>query len=246
MITFYDIHSTTSTKAWNLNTWKVRYILNYKSLPYKTEFIEYPDIEEVTKNLGVRPTSVKADGSLLYTLPAIHDTKTGKAMADSFVIAQYLDDTYPETPAVVVKGMEMLTIAFVDTFTEIFYPYFRCLLRNLTEILSPRSTEYISQRFPSNIWDELLNLTKDEQMDSLNKIRDELGRVNGWFNSRVEKGIFTMGCQPTFVDFAIAGVFVCIRIRLGEDSKEWKEIGKWHGGRWARIVDGLREWEDMN
>ena len=37
--------------AWSPNVWKVRAVLNYKKLPYKTEWIEFPDIEPKLKEL---------------------------------------------------------------------------------------------------------------------------------------------------------------------------------------------------
>ena len=40
----------------------VRYALNYKSLPYKTVWIEYHEIEPVAKKLGAKPTKRKANG----------------------------------------------------------------------------------------------------------------------------------------------------------------------------------------
>ncbi|KAF4617880.1 hypothetical protein D9613_006292 [Agrocybe pediades] len=77
-ITFYDIPSD-CVGAWSSNTWKTRFCLNYKGIPYNTVWVEYPDIEELSKKLGLKPTG-KAfwDASKdYYSLPAIHDPSTG-------------------------------------------------------------------------------------------------------------------------------------------------------------------------
>ncbi|KAF9542269.1 hypothetical protein CPC08DRAFT_588882, partial [Agrocybe pediades] len=33
-----------------------------------------------------------------FTVPTIHDSSTGMYLSDSFLIVQYLDKTYPNTP----------------------------------------------------------------------------------------------------------------------------------------------------
>jgi glutathione S-transferase len=77
---------------------KDRVELNYKGIPYRTEGNEFPDIEPLSKKLGIEPTNHNPDGSALYTLPAIHDSSTGVYIADSTAIAEYLEKTYPSFP----------------------------------------------------------------------------------------------------------------------------------------------------
>ncbi|KAK0452716.1 uncharacterized protein EV420DRAFT_1630370 [Desarmillaria tabescens] len=88
----YDIPSTVSNKAWSPNVWKARYVLNYKGLPYRTEWVD-------------SPTSKPSDGvAPHYTLPLLHDHSTGASVSESAAIARYLDKTYPETPVVIPAG----------------------------------------------------------------------------------------------------------------------------------------------
>ncbi|KAJ3510855.1 hypothetical protein NLJ89_g4435 [Agrocybe chaxingu] len=110
-ITFYDIPSTFPNNVWSPNTWKARrvaylisnrsevlifgtrrYCLNYKRIPYKTEWVEYPDIEPLCKRLGIAPTDKKKDGSgrrTNYSLPASTEPFQRAAyVSDSFAIAQ--------------------------------------------------------------------------------------------------------------------------------------------------------------
>lgn len=93
-------HYTTPTPS-ALTTPPSSYLLNIKDLPYRTQWLEYPDIAGYLKALGVPPT---APGTIApYTLPAIYDPKTKRFVAESAAIAAYLDDTYPATPAVMPK-----------------------------------------------------------------------------------------------------------------------------------------------
>ncbi|KAJ7483558.1 hypothetical protein FB451DRAFT_1234964 [Mycena latifolia] len=75
-IVFYDIPSTLPNKCWSPNTWKTRYALNFKGIPYKTSWVEYPDIEPLSREVGAAPTRNKPDGRPHYTLPMIHDPST--------------------------------------------------------------------------------------------------------------------------------------------------------------------------
>lgn len=98
--------------AWAPKSWRIRYRspaansnqdpylytqlhkVYYKGIPYKTEWLEYPDIEGKLKELGISLTSIKQDGQPFYPLPAIFDPNTSTGIADSYSIARYLDKTY--------------------------------------------------------------------------------------------------------------------------------------------------------
>ena len=79
-----------------------RDVLDYKGIPWNTAWVEYPDVEPTLKKLGATPTSTKPDGSPFYTVPvisdSIHKTDSGEptVVSDSWNIAIYLEETYPE------------------------------------------------------------------------------------------------------------------------------------------------------
>ena len=110
-------------RTWySLNRDHLRAVFNYKGIPYRTEWVEVPDIEPLSKKLGINPTGQKKDGSPFYTLPAIYDPATGTAIADSFAIAEYLENTYPETPSVFPKESAALQKAFEPTLVQNICP----------------------------------------------------------------------------------------------------------------------------
>ncbi|TFY51247.1 hypothetical protein EVJ58_g10668, partial [Rhodofomes roseus] len=98
VIILYDIPSTVPGNAWSANTWKTRFALNYKGIPYRTQWVEYPDIAPLLTSLGVSPNT-PSTWTFPYTLPAIYDPRTRTVLMDSIKIARYLDETYPDTPA---------------------------------------------------------------------------------------------------------------------------------------------------
>ena len=50
-VILYDIPSKPRCHGWSLNPWKTRMALNYKKVPYKTEWIEFPDLAPKFKEL---------------------------------------------------------------------------------------------------------------------------------------------------------------------------------------------------
>ncbi|KAH7923179.1 hypothetical protein BV22DRAFT_1036641 [Leucogyrophana mollusca] len=92
-ITFFDLASTVG--PFSPLTWRTRYVLNYKNIPYRTEWVGFADVETVLVSNGVPPTSATKPK---YTVPAIIDSKVGQEpaiVADSPLIADYLESTYP-------------------------------------------------------------------------------------------------------------------------------------------------------
>jgi hypothetical protein len=51
-IVLYDL-ACTKNICFSPAVWRVRLLLNYKRIPYKTIFLEFPDIEPTLKQLSV-------------------------------------------------------------------------------------------------------------------------------------------------------------------------------------------------
>jgi glutathione S-transferase len=58
------------------------------------------------KKIGAEHTSLKGDQPH-YTLPVIYDPNTNTAVSDSYNIAKYLDEHYPDTPTAIPRGTEV-------------------------------------------------------------------------------------------------------------------------------------------
>lgn len=79
---------------------RIRLVLNYKKVPYKTVWVEYADIQTLSKEIGAQPTDKRPNGEPRYTLPAIRITSTGEVIADSAKILQHVEVKYPENPLI--------------------------------------------------------------------------------------------------------------------------------------------------
>ncbi|KAI0258202.1 hypothetical protein BC834DRAFT_975383 [Gloeopeniophorella convolvens] len=88
----YDIPGTSvKHSAWSPNTWKTRFVLNYKGVPYKTEWVECLNIAALAKRLDAPHTSVDSNGAAEYTAPMLRDVRTGKTISGESAIASFED-----------------------------------------------------------------------------------------------------------------------------------------------------------
>lgn len=93
-IKFYDLPSVHPETWWSPNTYKTRFVLNYKRIPYTTIGIHYPDIEEESKKLGLNPAMNRP----FWTVPII--VHEAEVVRGSFDIAKYLDNKFKDRPVV--------------------------------------------------------------------------------------------------------------------------------------------------
>ncbi|KAF9039154.1 hypothetical protein BJ165DRAFT_1352265 [Panaeolus papilionaceus] len=247
MIIFYDIPSTLPGSAWTPNTWKTRYTLNYKGIPYKTEWIEYPDIEAHCKALSISPTMKKEDGSDYYTLPAIWDTSTGAKVSDSFAILQYLEKTYPERPTLFPDNTKALhfvfQVALRSTDISAVVPF---LIPAEGAKLNPRSKEYFyrtrSERFGKPLEDT--TPTGEEGEKQWAKFKAGLDTINDWYEMTDDGGPFMMGNKLGWSDVFLASQLTWAKV-VWQGEPQWQEISSWNGGRWAKLLEAMKPYSQV-
>ncbi|KAK7060782.1 hypothetical protein VNI00_000514 [Paramarasmius palmivorus] len=186
-----------------------------------THKVEYPDIQDTCKRIGAAPTTTKSDGTPLYTLPMIYDPNTGIALSDSFLIAEYLDKTYPDTPRVIPPRTRALQAAFIVALES--------KLGALFQFLMPKATWALNKASEAHFRKEGLEM----------KAEAEFGAINTLLTKEDE---FVMGDTLSFADFALGAILVTSKVLLGEDSEEWKRIANWHEGRWGKLSQSLEKY----
>ncbi|KAJ7644273.1 hypothetical protein FB45DRAFT_292487 [Roridomyces roridus] len=242
-IVFYDIPSRAPGSAMSGNTWITRYSLNFKGLAFKTMWVEIPDIGDLCKKIGAAPSAINEDGSPYYTLPVIQDPNTGAVIADSLKIASYLDETYPDTPRLLPPGTRALQKGFRAGVEASAVPgSLAFMLPAMVQILRPRSAEYFVRTREASLGHKLSELspTSETREAAWRKFESGFGKVSSWMD---DDGVFFMGDTASLADFAVAGIMQWFRSVLGRESAEWKDIERWHGGRWAKLVSALQKYE---
>lgn len=224
-----------------------RLILNYKGLPYKTEWVEYPDIEALCKKLGVPPGGAHADGTPFYTLPVIHDKSTNTSISESMAIAHYLDKTYPHTPSVIPAGTGALQAATEFALQQAFLGHLLpvIVLPNLKQ-LNPCSQGFYRRAREADLGRlEDLAPTAASQDEAWKKVQDGLSKVAKWMErfEDGQEGKFIMGDSMSFVDCIIAARLLWMKKVLGDKSPQWMQVMTWDGGRWARYIGRFQKYE---
>ncbi|KAI0754890.1 hypothetical protein C8Q80DRAFT_1141673 [Daedaleopsis nitida] len=240
-IIFYDIPgNAVDDKAWSPNTFKTRYCLNIKGIPYKTVWVEYPDIAGLCKKIGATCTSTKADGTSHFTLPAIYDPNTRTGISESAAIAQYLDKTYPSTYSVVPKGTEALHKAFTQALHD-------AILQDLLQMnlpptclqLNPPSSEYFRRTREATYgmkMEEFSPEGSEKRAKHWKRVEDGLRLVKGWMEAGGEGKLLVMGEQICYADITIASWLEWTRRVHGTNSQVWKDVMGWDGGFWAKFM----------
>ncbi|RFU32969.1 hypothetical protein B7463_g3373, partial [Scytalidium lignicola] len=209
-IVLYDL-ACTKNVCFSPIVWRIRLMLNYKHIPYKTIFLEFPDIEPTLKGLGLVPGESASGNKNKYTVPAIHHVPTNTYMMDSVPISQFLESTYPDPPVPLTSelGLEIETKA-----RAVVGRVFRTsVMPREINILSPRSQEYFRRTCEALLGhrlEDLLDLEKEDQ--AWNAIGDGIRTVGELMLTHKADGPFVLGARPSYTDFFIAGSLQSARV----------------------------------
>ncbi|KAJ3557366.1 hypothetical protein NM688_g1511 [Phlebia brevispora] len=221
--------------------------LNYKGLPYRTVWLEYPEIEPTCIKLGVSPTGTKPDGSPFYTCPIIYDPTTKRYVSDSLIIAQYLDETYPETPQLVRKGTAPLHLALEDAFLTIIGPsLFQLVLYESWVLLNEASKPYYKMTREAFVGTKLEDLAPPgpKRDEAWKQAEASFGSLLKWVEANGKDSDLLGGDSICQSDFIVGAYLIAAQRTLGEDSEEWSKVMGWHGGKWKRFMKWLEPYVD--
>ncbi|EIM81362.1 uncharacterized protein STEHIDRAFT_161553 [Stereum hirsutum FP-91666 SS1] len=254
VITLYDIPgNATKDKAWSPNVWKTRYALNSKRIPYKVEWVEYPDIKSTCERLGVPPSEFQLKNGKnepLYTVPFIYDPKTQTYVSESFHIAQYLESTYPDTPKLFPEG-PLNGAAALNLFEDVWMEKFLTPIRPLMMLkvhnqLNPASQPFFRETREAYLGKKLEDLMpedKERQKEMWAAVKAGLGKIDGYMNWNGTATTFWRGDVRSYADFVMAAWLVWVQRIWRKGSPEWTELAAWHGGRWNKLVSEFENWE---
>ncbi|KZV76634.1 hypothetical protein PENSPDRAFT_747516 [Peniophora sp. CONT] len=249
LITFYDMprkgseNRSESEQCWSPNNWKTRFALNIKGLRYKTEWLSFTAVEPKMKELGVGPQP----GPLKYTLPTIYDPKTKKVITESFAIATYLDEAYPETPRLVAPGAAGLHQAFLEKVAgpllSAMFPlvcmsaYEQCCMNEADEhwFRTTRESWFGGKRL------EDIGPKGEALTEACKGIGGQLDGIAKLVAANGMDAVFIGGDSPSHADTAIAATLLCALRLNGKDSEVSRVI---LGHKWAgNFIKAMSKWE---
>ncbi|KAJ8090028.1 hypothetical protein PM082_018607 [Marasmius tenuissimus] len=234
MLTLYDLGPTTFPEFLGgaSHVRKIIFALNYKKLPFKIEVLPFGSLEPTARSLGASPTGTHPDGTPKYTVPFLYDSDKSKIVTESFAIAEYLDETYPDTPKLFAEGATKAQRELIDAreaATGILVP-----------ITFPKASTLWSEEmvaFIRNRGTPLEVTLSSEDQEALwvkaKKAFEEAEKQHGEGSDKDEY---------VFADFALAGPAWTFRVSFGEESKGWREMRSWAGGKMGKVTDAAVEY----
>ncbi|KAK9241956.1 hypothetical protein V1506DRAFT_130765 [Lipomyces tetrasporus] len=209
-IVLYDL-ACTKNVCFSPVVWRIRLMLNYKHIPYRTIFLEFPDIEPTLKELGLVLGESASGSKYKYTVPAIQHVPTNTYMMDSVTIAQFLESTYPDPPVPLTselgREIEAKVRAVVGPAVH------KSLMPREIGILSPRAQEYFRRTREASLGlrlEDLLDPDKEEQ--GWNAVGDGMRAVGELMRTHKADGPFVLGARPSYTDFFITGSLQSARV----------------------------------
>ncbi|KAL8811263.1 MAG: hypothetical protein Q9223_007566 [Gallowayella weberi] len=194
-----------------------RLVLHYKSLPYKTHWLEYPNVAPYLKSLSIPPN---AEGTL-YTIPAIHlpSSKShprDEHIMDSKAIAIALEKLYPNPPlyldAPELAKVEELWPQVMKTMRGVFMPQTpRALLNDSSKVYFEETRK---ERFGMPLGDLEKEVGGEKAWEEVRPILETIGAV-----LKKKDGPFVLGETVSYADFVLVSAMQYLK-RLGEGLYE--------------------------
>ena len=184
------------------------------------------------------------DGSLYHSVPAITDPHpidgTGPLhVADSWDIALYLDEKYPDPP-LFPNGTKGLQKLFNDTTDNLLTPFklFAYFLlpgtfAQLTEESKPYFRRTREKHFGTTL-EELILSPGEKKDQTLKEAKEKFTKCAGYMD-----GGMVMPPHYVYADLANAANLIWIKVTCAEDL--WPMIAQWDDGKWVKLLDDIEE-----
>ncbi|KAL6902675.1 hypothetical protein GGI43DRAFT_402476 [Trichoderma evansii] len=207
-IVLYDLASTKNV-CFSPVVWRIRMMLNYKQVPYKTVFLEMPDIEPTLKELGVPPHDPATGNTKKYTVPTIYHVPTNKYVMDSPAVAKFIESTYPDPP--LQLDSELGTEIMLKLRAGVGPTLQKSLIPREALIFSPRSEEYFRGPREARTGHRLEEMLEGED-EAWEALESERPAIDALMHTNKADGPFILGARPSLVDFFIAGIIQTAKV----------------------------------
>jgi glutathione S-transferase len=193
-ILLYDLVGKDPGCPFSPHCWKVAFALAHKGLEFES--------------VPVRFTAIGAvEDGVSRTLPVIRDGD--KVVADSFAIALYLEETYPDRPSLFLGQGGRATARFVERWagTALAPHLLRAVLTDIHDRLDTEDQAYFRKtreaRFGKKL--EEVPIGREERLGALNGTLEPL-------RAMLSVQPFIGGDGPLFADYIVAGMFQWVRV----------------------------------
>ena len=196
-ITLYSLCGADETRPFSPHCWKVVMALHHKGLP----FVESP--KAFTAIPGVENGASK-------TVPLLRDGET--LISDSFAIARYLEETYPDRPSLFGGEGGLAMARFVEAFsnTTVHPAVTRIAIVDICNMLGPEDQSYFRESRSKRLGKQIEEVAAGRDTE-IAEFADKLKPVRYLLAHQP----FIGGENPLFADYIVFGALKWLDIASG-------------------------------
>jgi glutathione S-transferase len=205
-------------------SWRIRYALAHKGADVEYLPTRFADVGTIEKLSGQKLVPIIVDGSRI-----IHD---------SWNIARYLEEKYPDKPTLFGGDGAQATTRFLNIWSDtVLMPIIRRLISaDFLEVLAPEDRPYFRSSRESAFGQtlEAASAPRPELLAQLETALLPLERL-------LAEQAFISGREPSYGDYIVFSVFQWARLGSPQDIvKAGMTITRWRAGMSA-LFDGLAD-----
>ena len=228
-IKFYDLVGADPDRPFSPHCWKVRMALAQKGLEFEQVPVRFPEIAAI-ENGGYSTVPVIRHGANI--------------IADSFDIAVYLADDYPDQGGHLFRGPGSRALSkFVESWSQTrLHPWcFRWAVLDIHAMLSEEDQKWYRKSREKRVGKTLEEFAEGRE-HTLPELQERLAPMHMMLKSQP----FIGGQEALFADYVVFGVFQWLRITSGlsmiakdDPVRDWLErMLDLHGGLGRSVAEG--------
>lgn len=193
-ITLYELAGTDAARPFSPHCWKVVLALAHKGLEFDRVAVPFTGVPEVENHFG-------------KTIPVLRDGD--RVLNDSFDIALYLDETYPDRPSLFGGGNGPAYARFVEAWalTQLHTAIGGRLLLDIHDILDTEDQIYFRHSRETRFGKTLEQVVEASQQRA-EDLSARLEPMRAMFRHQP----FIGGDSPLFADYIVFGAFQWARV----------------------------------
>lgn len=219
-IVLHELVGADAARPFSPHCWKAVMALAHKGLDFERNPVCFTDVPKVEDGVS-------------KTLPVIRDGS--RVVADSFLIADYLEETYPERPILFGGEGGQALARFVESWTQsTLHPALNVIaLAEIHDLLAPEDQAYFK---PSR--ETRLGMTFEEVADHRQAQIEGFSAKLTPLRVMLKSQPWIGGSSPLFADYIVFGALQWVRIvssakllETGDPVHDWFErCLELHGG----------------
>lgn len=206
-IKLYELAGENTDIKFSPFVWRTRMSLLHKGLEFESVAWRFSD----------------RDSTQHKSVPAIYDD--GNMISDSWEIAKYLDEKYPDHPALMKDEEAQAHAQLVSSICNnlIFFTAVTMAIYPVSQILDEASAPYFIETREGKFGKKLSDINADDAEEA----KANLAKGLTVFEQTLATSDYLGGDAPTYADYTLFGVLKWIDVVAYRPVDETSNVGKW-------------------